>query len=107
MPERTGKQEGCNRRESNRNAGWRDGKETNENDDLMLCPIEDTGLPPIYLMISVLFHCRVQNLPPCTHSQNQSCQTGVRPAGKGGSSANSTRASPGAWKSVPREARKP
>ena len=39
--------------------------------------------------------------------QNQSCHTGVRLVGSGGSSANSTRASPGAWKSVPREARKP
>jgi hypothetical protein len=28
--------------------------------------------------------------------QNQSCQTGVTPAGSGGSASNSTRASPGA-----------
>ena len=39
--------------------------------------------------------------------QNQSCQTGVTLAGSGGSAPKSTRASPGAWKSVPREARKP
>ncbi len=39
--------------------------------------------------------------------QNQSCQTGVTLAGSGGSAAKSTRASPGAWKSVPRDARKP
>lgn len=35
MPERTGKQEESKRRESNRTAEWRDGRETNNNDDLM------------------------------------------------------------------------
>jgi hypothetical protein len=42
-----------------------------------------------------------------TGSQNQSCQTGVTFPGNGGSRRKSTLASPGAWKSVPREARKP
>ena len=39
--------------------------------------------------------------------QNQSCQIGVTLPGSGGKASNSTRDSPGAWKSVPRDARKP
>ncbi len=63
MPECTGKQAESDCRESNRTAKWQDGKETNENDDLMLCLIEDTGLRPRHLIISDLFYCRVQFLP--------------------------------------------